>query len=380
MKEKILIVVSEFPPGPGGIGNHAYSLSKSFAANNYEVHLLADADYASKEDVLKFDARLENNIIMNRVFRKSINTYFDRISKLRKLIKANDYKAVIFSGKFSLWMCIFAKFINKKLPSIAVLHGSEVRFSNFFLRSLTNWGISKADYLVPVSAFTYSLLNDKLKKKPYSIIENGIDIDEFEALQQLAMKDEEELVFKGEPSLLTVGNVTPRKGQHRVIKALPELIKKFPNIHYNIVGLPTYQKKLEKLAAQLGVSEYITFYGRLPKRSDLAKAYSLCDCFIILSENQEDGDVEGFGIVILEANFFGQPAIGASGCGISDAIKVDYNGYVVDGDKPVEITDALDKILKNRDRLSDGAIKWAIDHDWDNIIKKYEDIFENLRL
>ncbi len=369
----ILLVSSEYPPGPGGIGNHAYSLTKALADRGYFVTVVTNADYANPIKVDEFDHKQKENISIKRIFNTGIKTYYNRIREVKRVISSNDVGTVLLSGKFSLWIGGVLKYLGYKFNSVAVLHGSEVKMSNILFKRFTDYCISKADYLVPVSAFTHSLLSDELQKKPFRIVENGIDIGEMNLLDEA---DTDKLKLPGNPALLTVGNVTPRKGQHRVIKALPEIIKKFPDVHYNIVGLPTYEKEFADLAQSLGVGRYVTFHGRLPERSDLATAYKKADCFIILSENQPDGDVEGFGIVILEANYFGLPAIGAKGCGIEDAIEDDYNGYLVDGDDSKEISDKLSLVLNSREKMSINSVEWANNHSWERIVERYVEVVQ----
>jgi len=370
-KNSVLLVSSEFPPGPGGIGNHAYSLTKSLADVGYNIIVVTNADYVDSQKVKEFDDNLRGNIIIHRIYRAGFKTYYNRLREVIRVLKSSDISIVLLSGKFSLWIGGVLNFLGLKFHSVAILHGSEVKMSNLMFKKFTDYSISKAGFLIPVSIFTHGLLNKKLQQKPFKIIENGIDLLE---MKELDVTEKGTFELKGEPALLTVGNVTPRKGQHRVIKALPEIIKQYPNVHYNIVGLPTYKKEFSKLAKDLNVENHVTIYGRLPERSDLATAYKRADCFIILSENQSDGDVEGFGIVILEANYFGLPAIGAKGCGIEDAIEDSYNGYLVDGDSASEISDRLKLIVNRKSELSKNSVKWAEKHSWDKIVDKYLEV------
>lgn len=366
MSLKVLFVSSEFPPGPGGIGNHAYSLCKALAVRNYKVFVVTNADYVEHEDVLDYDKKIHPNILMNRVFRHESLVYYKRISTVIKILKREGIDTMILSGKYSLWIGYLVKLLYYKVKTYAILHGSEVNLGDKVLRRLTHQSIAKADELIPVSEFTYQLLPNHLKNKQYTIISNGIDCNDFKLNENDRIEN-----FIGYPKLLTVGNVTPRKGQHRVIKALPLMRSSFPTINYHIVGLPTNQEKLIEIGTKLEVQNNITFHGRLAHRSQVYAAYKEADCFIILSENQSDGDVEGFGIVVLEANYFGLPVIGARGCGIESAIRNGYNGILVDGDNPNEINEALKTILENRDTFSQQARLWAEKHDWSTIIDEY---------
>ncbi|MBK7870839.1 MAG: glycosyltransferase family 4 protein [Saprospiraceae bacterium] len=132
--------------------------------------------------------------------------------------------------------------------------------------------------------------------------------------------------------------------------------------------MPIQQQEILAIAKTLGVENHLTFHGKIPQRKDLFAAYRSADIFVMLSENQANGDVEGFGIAILEANFFGLPAIGAKGCGIEDAIQDGKNGFLVDGDAFEEILRALDECLLQRKYLQQNARDWAIAHDWSKLI------------
>jgi len=289
-----------------------------------------------------------------------------RFTLASKIIKDIQPDEILLSGKFTVWMI---RWLKKRWPSIPVkvfLHGSEVRLSQRWAKWLFYYNLQKADVFYPVSRFTYNLLPEKIKNGQTSqIIPNGINIDEMNALD----KNSEPFQLKGEPSLLTVGNVTPRKGQHRVIQALPEIIKHYPKIHYHIVGMPTHKESLLQLAKKLKVYQYVTFHGQVRDRQTLASFYKGCDIFIMLSENQPNGDVEGFGIAILEANFFGKPAIGAKGCGIETAIQNHYNGILVNGENPPEILNAIQEIQAHQKDYKNKSKTWSLKHNWDEIIQ-----------
>ncbi len=359
MKKEVLIIASEFPPGPGGIGSHAFSMAKAFHKKGVEVTVICPADYVKKEEVLDFDHRLPFRV--ERYARQGWKGYLSRLTTIRKHLKKN----IILSGKFPLWTIYWIRFLQKHNSKvISVLHGSEVNLGNSILKWFTHHSINSADCIVSVSSFTKELLPEWIKRKrEIDIIPNGIDIDSFVDIPPIQLT--------GYPKLLTVGNVTPRKGQHRVIKALPRLIQDYPDIHYHIVGLPSYKEEFQQLAKSLNVANHVTFHGRVENHSDLTGYYKSADAFIILSENQKDGDCEGFGIVILEAGICKLPSIGAIGCGISDAISDGENGFMVDGDNPEEINKALTSILKDKGNLQKEARIWSKKFDWDSIIEKF---------
>lgn len=358
------MISSELPPGPGGIGYHAYSLCVSLVENGFKITIMSPADFVSINEVEAFDKIQKFEII--RYPRIGWRTYFKRFKMTYDYLKNNHMDRVILTGKFSLWQGWLIKLIFKNQKTMAILHGSEVNLKNRFLRKFTHYSIDEADSLVAVSNFTKDILPDWIKsKRNIHVIPNGIFLGG-------KINVESEFHLKGFPKLITVGHVSPRKGQHRVIKALPAMIQLFPDIQYHIVGRPVNQGKLEKLAEELGVKNHIQFHGRIKNHSDLSMYYENADIFMLLSENQSDGDVEGYGIVALEANEHGLPVIGAKYCGVEDAVDNGYSGYLVDGNNVVEICNALVKCIKEKDRLTAGSIQWAEKHQWKEIVKVYE--------
>src|SRR5690606_38693555 len=173
-------------------------------------------------------------------------------------------------------------------------------------------------------------------------------------------------------------DLTERKGQHNIIAALPVLLKKFPELEYHIVGIPTKREKLERLAAQLGVADAVIFHGKVSE-SRKQELLLESDVFVMLSENTASGDVEGFGIAILEGNSVGLPGIGAKGCGIEDAISDGFSGKLIRNKDHEAFVRALDEIIGDYGVYSQNAKKWAENFTWDKIIRRYIAVINNRR-
>ncbi|MDY0090818.1 MAG: glycosyltransferase family 4 protein, partial [Flavobacteriaceae bacterium] len=260
------MITSEFPPLPGGIGNHAFLLSKYLQKNSFEVSVLCD--FRSEKEDLEFDAK--QNFTIYRTKRNKL-TQLNRIKKSFLLVKKNE--TIICSGKFSLWLGGFLKtfFCAKKI--IAVLHGSELKAGGNFSQLMTKWSLKKFDKLIAVSNFTknYALqINPKLE---IEVINNGIEKNKrFEKTEKFETIN-----------LVTVGNLTFRKGQQNVIKALPLLKEKFPEIHYHCIGIPTEKEKFTEIAKSLNVLDNISFYGTLSD-SERNKIVQKSSIFMMLSQ------------------------------------------------------------------------------------------------
>ena len=362
---KLVVISTEFPPGPGGIGHHAYSLCNTLHQKGKEITVLTSADFADAKRVEVFDQQQLYPVI--RFPRNGWRTYLQRLRITHRETRKNRPDYIILTGKFSLWIGLYLKVFFSGTPTIAILHGSEVNLANRFLRMLTHYSINAADHIVAVSNFTASLLPSFIKnKRNIAIIPNGIETNELSTYLR-----DKNFTLQGEPALLTVGHVSPRKGQHRVIKALPVILPEYPKAHFHMVGRPIFEPELRLLAKKLGVEGHITFHGVASNHSDLAQYYIAADIFMLLSENQPNGDVEGFGIVALEANYFGLPVIGARFCGVEDAVDPGQSGYLVDGDNTNEISEAIQWCLRNKEELSSQSKVWAQSHEWTKVVEEY---------
>lgn len=360
---KILILTSEFPPQPGGIGNHAYNLAKGLQDNGFEIQLVCDARSANGEAERIFDKNLSFEVI--RITRKKLifRSYLNRIATAFSLLRHNEL--IICSGKFSLWLGAFLTFFSKN-KFIAIIHGSEVRLPNIILRNLTDLSLKRFDRIIAVSNYTKSLVSH-LSLKKIKVVPNG-----FQIKLPVTVETKNDPV----PVLITVGNVTQRKGQQNIINALPLLLKKYPDLKYHIVGIPTDRDRLEKLALNLGVEEAVVFLGKVSEEEKI-ELLQQADVFVMLSETTETGDAEGFGIAILEANALGIPAIGSLGCGIEDAIKDGASGKLINNKDPEQLAEALKEILNDYEAYFNSAKKWSQDFTWEKVIKSYLKILEN---
>ncbi|MGO1751751.1 MAG: glycosyltransferase family 4 protein [Psychroflexus sp.] len=361
MTKKLLFLTSELPPQPGGIGTHANQLAH-YLSKSYEVEVIADQRSGSGQEERAFDQKSIYKIRRVQRYKVILLTYILRILASLKAARQSD--VILVSGKFSLWQVHVLKFFYKK-PVIAVIHGSEVLLANKHLRQLTDQALEKCDHVIAVSSYTLNLVKH-LQLKETSVIPNAIEINN-QMPPLIKIKD------ITAPQLITVGNLTQRKGQHNMINALPELLKKYPDLHYHCVGIPTEIDRLKQLAKDLKVSQAITFHGRVSeeKKNEL---YQKSHLFVMLSEKTQTGDVEGFGIAILEANVFGLPALGSLNSGIEDAIKQNYSGRLVNPHAGEDITSAIDDILENHSLYQQKAQEWVQSFQWEEIIKNYEKV------
>jgi len=147
------------------------------------------------------------------------------------------------------------------------------------------------------------------------------------------------------PVLLTVGRLNRRKGQDLVIKALPKILNVFPTVKFLVVGIGAEEACLQNLVYECGVADNVVFAGEVSD-DELAGYYAACDVFV-MPNRQIGEDIEGFGIVFLEASAMGKPVIGGKSGGTQDAIVEGVTGFRVDGTQVEDFCSAIMTLLSD---------------------------------
>ncbi len=151
--------------------------------------------------------------------------------------------------------------------------------------------------------------------------------------------------LKNKKIILSAARLVKRKGFDAVIKAIPQAAKEINNFVYIIAGEGEYSDELKKMARASGHSDKIIFTGISDE--ELKAFYDLCDLYIMPSRNI-NGDVEGFGIVYLEAGSFGKPVIAGKSGGATEAVMNNKTGILVNPESVSEISGALTRLLKDK--------------------------------
>lgn len=232
------------------------------------------------------------------------------------------------------------------IPVVVTIHGQD--FAYTLNRSRT---CAESVRATLKGASGVILVSEKLKKQygletwadqlaKYKVIYNGVDLND--VVQELEHKTSRR-------RLLTVGFLRPDKGHAVVIKALPELIREFPDLEYRIVGDGTERQALEALTIELGLREYVVFLGSLPHH-DAMREMAKCEVFVLPSWK------EAFGVVYLEAMAHGKPIIGTSGEGIAEILDQEDVGIAV----PLKDVDAIAKGIRELFRHPDRAKEMGV--------------------
>lgn len=245
--------------------------------------------------------------------------------------------------------------------------------------------LQTADRVVAISNYTASFVERAgVPPSRIEIVYPGYDTTRFRPLPgKLELRRKLLGDRDGDQVILTVGNLVARKGHDTTIRALSYLLRSVPNVTYLIVGDGPYRTELETLASELGVRERVVFAGRLPDE-DLAELYALCDVFVMPSRAQlDEKDVEGFGIVYLEASACGKPVIGGRSGGVPEAIVDGVTGMLVDPYDPAELSNVMKRLLTDREFANHlgrkGQARAVNDFTWCRAAEKVQGILDSVK-
>jgi phosphatidylinositol alpha-1,6-mannosyltransferase len=179
--------------------------------------------------------------------------------------------------------------------------------------------------------------------------------------------------FKGEPRqpdgeirILSVGRLWPRKGHEQVLRALVPLKECLPRLRYWIAGTGGKEPELRQLCTELGLDEIVRFLGYVPEE-ELPGLYRQCDLFVLANRRLSSDDMEGFGIVFLEAAASGLPVVGGITGGVPDAVNDGVNGLLVDTENIDALAEALGRLAQDEElrlRMGRESRRWAEGFSW----------------
>ena len=380
--KRLLILSSEFPPGPGGIGTHAYQIAKGLNSGGWQVSVVAPQDYVLEEELSHFNKGQPFQIHSLAKHRFKFIQIIIRIWAIWQVISKFKPHMVIATGSRAAYISGVLLSL-KKIPWVLIGHGSEFGAQKGWHALLMRLSGNRASAVICVSEYTLHTLRTMGITKPSTyVIHNGADHTLFYPLPEVeiqAFREKESVNNKF--ILLTVGNVSDRKGQEVVIRALPIIKNAFPNVIYWMAGLPQKQAELERLASDLGVADYIRFWGRVSQET-LLKLYNACDLFLMTSRRLVDGDFEGFGIAVIEAALCGKSAVVSDESGLAEAVQDGITGCLVPQNDPQATADAVLDLAQDPEwyeKLSGAAYQHALLHQtWEKVGTRYEKVLESV--
>ena len=362
-KRPILLITNDLGPHLGGI----------------ETFLLGLLGELKGEEIIIYTSKQSGSEDFDRVLAKKMGVKILRdrakvllptprvVRNISKVIKEFNCEIAWFGAAAPL--ALMAQKLKKYgiKRTVAITHGHEVWWAKlpFFRRAMRSIG-NGCDVVTYLGSYTRDAIEGVLGEHPELVqIAPGIALDVFTPGPKPADLVERYRI-KNVPTILCVGRLVKRKGQDKLIKALPKIKDEFPNVKLLLVGEGPLRKKLSKLVKKLQLEDNVIFTGRV-SYEELPKYFRVGDIFAMPARTRNFGlEVEGLGIVYLEASATGLPVIVGSSGGAPDALIQGETGYVVDGRNSAEIARQISYLIRDPEsakRLGAKGRDW-IERNW----------------
>lgn len=374
-----LVITNDFPPRPGGIQTFGYELVRRFEPG--QVCVLT----SSWDGAAEFDAT--QKFMTVRAKTKTLLPDKRTLAMARKIIIANNVTRVLFGAAAPLGLLASSLRKLGVKSIVGMTQGHEVGWAmtpgmKQALRKIGN----DVDYLTYISEYTHEKISQALSPKAASKMRRivpGVNAQEFSpnnVVTGSALRSG--IGWANRPVIVCVSRLMTRKGQDQIIQALPQILKVVPLTSLLIVGDGPYRKDLEKLTSDLGLRNNVHFTGKVAQ-DQLANWYAAGDVFAMPCRTRRGGwDVEGLGIVFLEASATGLPVIVGDSGGAVDAVLDGETGFLVNGNNLSEICDRLTQLLVNQDlakRMGSAGRSWvAQEWTWELSFKRLESLLSGI--
>ncbi|GIG68978.1 glycosyl transferase family 1 [Phytomonospora endophytica] len=371
---RTLLVTNDFPPRPGGIQSFVHNLAVRRPPGSLVV-------YASTwRDPSAFDAEQPFPVVRDKT---GVLLPTPRVSRRAvALAREHDCDSVWFGAAAPLGLLAGA--LREKAGitrAIGLTHGHEVGWAALPGARAALRRIARAnDVLTYLGEYTRSRLAPAVGElTELRRLAPGVDVDTFtpevdggEVRERYGLTDR--------PVIVCVSRLVPRKGQDTLIDALPAIRAKVPDVALLLVSGGPYRKKLKALAERRGVADAVFFTGSVPF-AELPAHYAAGDVFAMPCRTRNGGlDVEGLGIVYLEASATGLPVVAGDSGGAPDAVREGETGYVVGGTDSAALVERLVTLLGDRElaaKLGAAGRAWVCEEwTWDRQAARMSELLD----
>jgi phosphatidylinositol alpha-1,6-mannosyltransferase len=376
---ELLIVTWNYPPRCGGIENVMANLAAGLARHHSVTVITAHVQNRPADETNVFRAPLPGLLAF------AIYALWRGVLQLLR----NPAIQVVFGGSALVapLVRLLAWLFGRK--AVIQVHGLDVIYENWLYQQLCARRLKSCDQVIANSAFTKTLAEEKaVPANSVEVIPPGVDSGRFAG--QGNTKTAEMLGVAGKKVILFVGRLAKRKGLREFIEgSLPRIVENIPDTCLVVVGANPVSSlahrddaagEIRAEIARQGLGDHVRLLGA--KADDaLIQLYQACDLVVLPALDNCD-DVEGFGIVLLEAAAAGKPSVATRVGGIPDAIQDRLSGVLVAANDSCAMADAVIDLLSDkskRQQMGERARRRAQEEfSWDRIVRRYEATFRSL--
>ncbi|WP_280421521.1 glycosyltransferase family 4 protein [Nocardia carnea] len=359
---RTLLVTNDFPPRPGGIQSYLQALTGQLPPDDLVVY----APRWRGDSHIRFDAQQPFQVVRHPTSLMLPTPAVAR--RARKLLRSEGCETVWFGAAAPL--ALLSPLLRRAGAEriIASTHGHEVGWSMLpAARQALRVIGENTDIVTYVSKYTRRRFAAAFG--PNAALEHlppGVDTEVFRPDPAARAELRERYNLGDRPTILCLSRLVPRKGQDVLLIAMRWIRERIPGAVLVIAGSGPYEDRLRGLAEALGLGDDVVFTGRVAA-AELAAHHTIADVFAMPSRTRGAGlDVEGLGIVYLEASASGVPVVAGMSGGAPETVLDGETGRVVDGRRADLVAEAIADILADRDAAAamGAAGRAFVDRHW----------------
>ena len=346
--EKILCITNDFGPRAGGIETFVIGLIERLPAGSVIVYTSAQDNSHDYDRTWLEKYGVEVIRDKAKILLPTPGVAFC----VNSLVRDRAIETVFFGAAAPLGLLSRGLRRAGAKKIVALTHGHEVWWSKVWPFSWAMKRMSRnIDHLTYLGEYTRQVISKAVTAKAASSmvkIAPGIDTDHFAPVDASELR--KRLGLHEKKTIVSVGRLVHRKGQDILIEAMPAICREIPDAHLVMIGEGPYRSYLENRRKVLGLEEKVTFIGRI-QYAELPTYICIGDLFVMPSRSRLAGlEVEGLGIVYLEASACGLPVIAGNSGGAPDAVLAGETGLVVDGTHVNDVASAVIELLNDPER------------------------------
>lgn len=353
---RTLLITNDFPPRVGGIQSYLYELATRLPADRLTVLASSYPGAAEFDAQQAFEVRRQPTGMLlptPAATRAAID-----------LVRRHGITAVWFGAAAPLGLMARALRGAGVQRILASTHGHEVGWSMLpGTRQMLRRIGGDADVVTFVSRYSRRRIASALgPQAALEALSPGVDSDQFRPDAAARRTIRERYGLGDAPTVVCISRLVPRKGQDLLIEAWPDVLRTHPTARLLIVGGGSDEARLRRLSDRSSARDHITLVGSVP-HDELPAHYAAGDVFAMPCRTRGRGlDVEGLGIVFLEASACGLPVIGGDSGGAPETVMPEETGVVVGGRDRDALVRALDRLLADRalaERWGETGRRWV---------------------
>jgi phosphatidylinositol alpha-1,6-mannosyltransferase len=346
--EKILCITNDFGPRTGGIETFVIGLIERMPKNTVIVYTNTQDKSEEYDQRWREDFGVEVIRDKARILLPTPGVAYC----ISALVKDRAIKTAFFGAAAPLALLTPTLRRAGVRKVVALTHGHEVWWSKIWPFTWAMKSIARnVDHLTYLGEFTRKAISRPISNSARASmvkIAPGIDTDHFAPVVSADLKKSLGLTEK--KVIVSVGRLVHRKGQDVLIAAMPEILREIPDAHLLLIGEGPYRQYLESRVKKLQINSHVSFIGRI-SYEDLPRYICLGEVFAMPARSRLGGlEVEGLGIVYLEASACGLPVIAGNSGGAPDAVREGVTGLVIDGRDAQTVAQAISDLLAAPER------------------------------